>query len=57
MPLPSDLLEMKFINCAQRTLPAGSSHALLATLRGIEGINNIRGLTNAMAPQDREAAE
>ena len=48
---------MKFINCAQRTLPAGSSHALLATLRGIEGINNIRGLTNAMPPQDREAAE
>ena len=57
VPLPSDLLEMKFLNCAQRTLPAGSSHALLATLRGIEGINNIRGLTNAMTPQDREAAE
>jgi hypothetical protein len=48
---------MKFLNCAQRTLPTGSSHALLATLRGIEGINDIRGLTNKMTPQDRVAAE
>jgi len=49
VPLPPDLLEMKFLNCAGRALPSDASQALLTSLRGIEGINSIGGLTGAMA--------
>lgn len=49
VPLPPELLEIKFLNCAGRALPDERSRALLASLRGIEGINSIGGLTGAMA--------
>ena len=48
VPLPAELLEVKFLNCAGRALPAKRSQALLASLRGIEGINSIGGLIGAM---------
>ena len=33
-PLPMELLEAKFLNCATRALPMGTAERLLATLRG-----------------------
>ena len=57
VPLPMDLLEAKFLNCAQRTLPAGTARGLLAMLRGLERLNTLRSLTDAMVPPARLAAE
>lgn len=57
VPLPSALLETKFRNCAERSLPAANALAVLGTLRGLEGINSLRGLTDSMVPTSRVAAE
>ena len=57
VPLPPELLEAKFVNCAERTLPAAQTRALLGALRGIEGANSIAGVVAAMEPGARLAAE
>ncbi len=57
IPLPVELLEIKFLNCAQRALPAATARGLLGMLRGLEGLNRVRSLTDAMVPPERMAAE
>ncbi|MGE0222213.1 MAG: MmgE/PrpD family protein [Acetobacteraceae bacterium] len=57
VPLPIELLEVKFMNCAQRSLPGGTARALMTMLRGFEGLERIRALTDAMVPPARMAAE
>ena len=56
-PLPADLLEEKFLDCASRALPAGAGSGLLALLRGLEGVADIRGVTQAMVPPTALAAD
>jgi hypothetical protein len=56
-PLPAELLEAKFLDCASRVLPAGAAHRLLAMLRGLERVPHISDLTAAMLPPEAMAAE
>lgn len=56
-PLPTALLEAKFINCARRRLPAVTVSGLLPMLRGLDSVTDLRRLTNAMLPQPAVAAE
>jgi 2-methylcitrate dehydratase PrpD len=56
-PLPVELLEAKFLNCAQRTLPAGAARGLLTLLRGLENVAHLRSITDAMLPLAALAAE
>jgi hypothetical protein len=56
-PLPVELLEAKFVDCAQRALPAGAARGLLALLRGLENVAHLRSVTDAMLPQVAMAAE
>ena len=56
-PLPEELLEAKFLDCAERALPAGAARALLTTLRGLDGVTHLRSVTDAMQPAIALAAE
>jgi 2-methylcitrate dehydratase PrpD len=56
VPLPPALLDVKFMNCATRSVSDRTAGRLLRALGGIEGLNSLRTLTDAMAMPDREAA-
>ncbi len=56
-PLPMELLEAKFLNCATRALPMDAAERLLATLRELHGVSDMRGVTNAMLPAAALAAD
>jgi 2-methylcitrate dehydratase PrpD len=56
-PLPMTLLEAKFLDCAQRALPAGTAQALLVVLRGLDGVARLRSVTDGMQPVVAMAAE
>jgi 2-methylcitrate dehydratase PrpD len=47
-PLPAELLEAKFLDCASLVLPADATEALLRVLRGLENVATIGDLTRAM---------
>lgn len=57
VPLPPELLEVKFLNCAQRTLPSDTARTLLATLRALEALPQVGAMTAMMASSVRMAAE
>ena len=56
-PLPVELLEAKFLNCASRALSAGASRGLLTLLRGLESVTQISSVTQAMLPPTALAAD
>ena len=56
-PLPVELLEAKFLNCATRALPMRSAERLLAMLRALDEIGDLRRLTEAMASAVALAAD
>ena len=56
-PLPTELVEAKFIDCATRVLPPGTARGLLTLLRGLDGVADINSVTQAMQPQTALAAE
>ncbi len=56
-PLPVELLEAKFLDCASRVLTAGAARGLLAMLHGLENVRRIPDLTGAMLPPAAMAAE
>src|SRR6202035_5867638 len=56
-PLPVELLEAKFLNCAARALPMDAAERLLATLRGLNAVADVRSVTSAMVPQAALAAD
>jgi hypothetical protein len=56
-PLPVELLEAKFLNCASRALPMDAAERLLSMLRGLDGVADMRRLTDAMVPQAALAAD
>jgi 2-methylcitrate dehydratase PrpD len=57
IPLPPALLRGKFINCAQRVLPADGAERLHAMLDGLETVNRITTLTEATIPGMALAAD
>jgi 2-methylcitrate dehydratase PrpD len=57
IPLPSDLLRGKFIDCARRALPVEAAHQLHALLDRLETVNDMRELTGATVPRTALAAE
>ena len=56
-PLPMDLLEAKFLNCATRALPMNVAERLLAVLRGVDTVADVRDVTRAMVPSVALAAD
>ena len=56
-PLPVELLEAKFLDCASRVLPAAVARRLLPMLRALERLPQISDLTAAMLPAEAMAAE
>ena len=56
-PLPMELLEAKFLNCATRALPMGTAERLLVTLRGVGAVADMRGVMDAMVPAAALAAD
>ncbi len=47
-PLPTELLEVKFINCAERTMSANEVPVLLGQLWELETISSVRALADLM---------
>ena len=56
-PLPMELLEAKFLNCATRALPKEAAETLLATLRSLDEVEDVRGVMEAMVPATALAAD
>ena len=56
-PLPMELLEVKFLNCATRALPMDGAERLLAVLRGVDTLADVRRVTDAMVPAAALAAD
>ena len=56
-PLPVELLEAKFLNCATRALPMDAAEALLAVLRVVDTAVDMRRVTDAMVPATALAAD
>ena len=56
-PLPTELLEAKFLNCATRALTMEAAERLLATLRGVDSVADMRRVTDAMVPATALAAD
>jgi hypothetical protein len=56
-PLPVELLEAKFLNCAARALPMDAAERLLTTLRGVDTVADIRVVTDEMVPATALAAD
>jgi len=56
-PLPAALLEAKFLDCAARALPMPTAVRLLAMLRALDEIRDLRRLTEAMASAVALAAD
>jgi hypothetical protein len=48
-PASDDELAAKFLTCARRTIPAAAAERLLASLRRIETVSDIRELTPMMS--------
>jgi 2-methylcitrate dehydratase PrpD len=57
IPLPPALLRGKFMDCAQRALPADAANRLHGLLDGLENVGQIRALTEATIPRTKLAAE
>jgi len=57
IPLPPALLRGKFMDCAQRALPADAANRLHGLLDGLENVGQIRALTEATIPRAKLAAE
>ena len=57
VPLPTELLEAKFLNCAARALPMAAAEKLLAALRGLDAVGDVRDVTQAMVPAAALAAD
>jgi hypothetical protein len=55
-PLPQDLLEAKFMNCATRALSPDTARHLLTLLWRIDDLPRIIHLTAAMLPAHHAAA-
>jgi 2-methylcitrate dehydratase PrpD len=55
-PLPQDLLEAKFLDCATRALAPDTARHLLTLLRRLDDMPRIIHLTAAMLPAHRAAA-
>jgi 2-methylcitrate dehydratase PrpD len=49
-PLPAELLEAKFLDCASRALPAATAQRLLAMLRQLETVPVVSDVAQAMLP-------
>ncbi len=49
-PLPAELLEAKFLNCAARALPMEQAKKLLAVLRQLDALSDMCHVTDAMTP-------
>jgi len=49
-PLPAELLEAKFLDCASLALPAAAARALLTILRGLQEVATVGSVTQAMVP-------
>jgi 2-methylcitrate dehydratase PrpD len=47
-PLPAELLEAKFIDCATRVLPKDAAERLLAVLRTVDSATDMRAVMDAM---------
>ena len=47
-PLPADVLEAKFLDCSSRALPETTGRLLLEMLHGLEGLDTVRSITEAM---------
>ena len=56
-PLPVELLEAKFLNCAARALPMEAAEGLLAVLRRVDTLVDMRQATDAMMAKSALAAE
>ncbi len=56
-PLPMELLEAKFLNCATRALTMDSAERLLAALRRVDTVADVRLVTDAMVPAAALAAD
>jgi 2-methylcitrate dehydratase PrpD len=56
-PLPTELLEAKFLNCATRALPMEVAETLLRTLRRLDAVADTREVTQAMVPTAALAAD
>lgn len=56
-PLPMELLEVKFLNCAQRVLPGASARGLLTVLRWLESVGDVGQVMRVMEGQSALAAE
>jgi 2-methylcitrate dehydratase PrpD len=56
-PLPDDLLEAKFLNCAARALPMDAAEKLLEVLRTLDSAMDMRNVMAAMVPTAALAAD
>ncbi len=56
-PLPMELLQAKFLNCATRALPMDAAEKLLTMLRQIDAVADISRVTDAMVPAAALAAD
>jgi 2-methylcitrate dehydratase PrpD len=56
-PLPMELLDAKFLNCAARALPMDVAERLLAVLRDVDTVANVRDVMQAMMPANALAAD
>ena len=56
-PLPMELLEAKFLNCATRALTMDAAEQLLAVLRRVDTVADVRLVTDAMVPAAALAAD
>ena len=57
IPLPAELLEAKFLNCAARVLPMEQAESLLGALRELDALSDMRRVTDAMRPSAALAAD
>jgi 2-methylcitrate dehydratase PrpD len=56
-PLPTELLEAKFLDCAMRALSMEQADSLLANLRELDALSDMRRVTDAMIPSAALAAD
>jgi 2-methylcitrate dehydratase PrpD len=56
-PLPPELLEAKFLNCAARALAMERAKRLLALLHDVDSLDDMRRVTGAMLPAAALAAD
>ena len=56
-PLPVELLEAKFLNCAARALPMEAAEELLAVLRRVDTLMDMRQATGEMVVKSALAAD